>query len=306
MAYNRYARIKSLPGADGKMPRPFRVDEDWNVIYLDEEQDAAGPTGRGKPSELARAGIMEWDELDRRLDEERGFFGRWTADKPVELAETGNLDWNGYQAMRAQGQRDAQSLKDYTGRYTNSDGQGALIGGATRAARVLEKTAKVRDQYGTEVRKLDPFDYDGREALKGHWRRPMPPETRSILEKVRPGKGRRVGSEGRANITNSKVDDTTRVIRRIGRGAGVAGAGLAVADIATADDPWRAAAANAGAVIGGLGGGVGGAFLGGFTGPGAFVATPTLGAAGAIGGGELGYEVGEELYDFLRKHLSRR
>lgn len=32
MAYDRYAEIKSLPGADGKMSRLFRVDENGNVI----------------------------------------------------------------------------------------------------------------------------------------------------------------------------------------------------------------------------------------------------------------------------------
>lgn len=40
MNYDRYAGIKSLPGADGKLPRPFRIDEDGKVIYLDKEQCA--------------------------------------------------------------------------------------------------------------------------------------------------------------------------------------------------------------------------------------------------------------------------
>jgi hypothetical protein len=43
---NRYAGIVSLPGADGKMPRPFRVDEDANVVYLDKGRDAAQRMGR--------------------------------------------------------------------------------------------------------------------------------------------------------------------------------------------------------------------------------------------------------------------
>ncbi len=92
------------------MPRPFRVDEDWNVIYLDEEQDVARSTGKGKPGELARAGILDWDELDRTLDEERGVVGRRTADKPIQLAESSNLDWSGYEAMRGQGRRDGRHL----------------------------------------------------------------------------------------------------------------------------------------------------------------------------------------------------
>jgi hypothetical protein len=84
--YDRYAGIKSLPGdpLNPNKPRPFRVDEDWNVIYLDEELDAV-----------------------RRLGEER----------PIELAELGNSSWNGYDKMRAQGQRDGKTLRE-TGQAT--------------------------------------------------------------------------------------------------------------------------------------------------------------------------------------------
>lgn len=77
--YDRYAGIVSLPGPDGKMPRPFRVDEDGNVIYLDEQPDAV-----------------------RFLDTE----------KPIRLAELGNPKWNGYEAMRAQGARDGRVLRE--------------------------------------------------------------------------------------------------------------------------------------------------------------------------------------------------
>lgn len=46
------------------MPRPFRVDEQGNVIYLDLGQVNDG----GADQKRALAGIHDWDELDRRLD----------------------------------------------------------------------------------------------------------------------------------------------------------------------------------------------------------------------------------------------
>ncbi|QEH78992.1 hypothetical protein EIK56_12840 [Sphingomonas sp. C8-2] len=105
------------------------------------------------------------------------------------------------------------------------------------------------------------------------------------------------------NVTNPKVNKAARIMGRVGRGAGLAGTGFAAADIATAENPWRAGVANVGAVIGGVAGGAGGALAGGFTGLGAPVVIPVLGVAGAIGGGEVGYEIGEELYDFLHRYF---
>jgi len=111
MVYYRYAGIKSLPGADGKMPRPFRVDENWNVIYLDEERDEAKLTGRNSGKQN-RAGIASWDELDRKRDEELESIRRLGEEKPIQLAELGNSNWNEYEAMRAQGERDGRVLKE--------------------------------------------------------------------------------------------------------------------------------------------------------------------------------------------------
>lgn len=218
------------------------------------------------------------------------------------MAETGNPKWNGHDVLRMQGQRDGKALREYVA----PGEQGAIVGGVSRTARVLDKSADVRDRYVSDVAKLDGFDNDGRAALKEYWRKPMPPETREILEKVRPDKGPGEGSHGRANVTNPKVNEQIRVMRRLGRGAGVVGAGLAAADMVTSDDPWKAGVANAGAIVGGVLGGAGGAFLGGLAGPGAFVAAPTLGVAGSVAGGGLGYDVGEEVYDRLRAHFGRR
>ncbi|MHA3794822.1 hypothetical protein [Sphingomonas sp. YL-JM2C] len=65
--YDRYAGMVTLPGdpLNPRKPRPFRVDEDGNVIYLDEEAGRARPAGGAN----ARAGILDWDELDRRAGE---------------------------------------------------------------------------------------------------------------------------------------------------------------------------------------------------------------------------------------------
>ncbi|MFD2500585.1 hypothetical protein ACFSTI_19350 [Rhizorhabdus histidinilytica] len=65
--YDRYVGMVTLPGdpLNPRKPRPFRVDEDGNVIYLDEEAGRARPAGGAN----ARAGILGWDELDRRAGE---------------------------------------------------------------------------------------------------------------------------------------------------------------------------------------------------------------------------------------------
>ena len=100
MIYDRYAGMVSLPGADGKMPRPFRVDEDGNVIYRDEYLDAVRSLGE---------------------------------DRPIQLAEAPNPNWNGYETMRAQGQRDGQILRDYQDRFFRSkDNDAPLLPPATR------------------------------------------------------------------------------------------------------------------------------------------------------------------------------
>jgi hypothetical protein len=69
--YDRYAGFVSLPGPDGKMPRPFRVDENFNVIYKDDESQKIARLGQNHPTRLAQSAIIGWDEAERRLDEER-------------------------------------------------------------------------------------------------------------------------------------------------------------------------------------------------------------------------------------------
>jgi hypothetical protein len=78
--YDRYAGIVSIPDPlNPRKPRPFRVDEDGHVIYLDKELDAVRSLG---------------------------------GEKPIRLAELGNSNWNGYEAMRAQGERDGRVLRE--------------------------------------------------------------------------------------------------------------------------------------------------------------------------------------------------
>lgn len=68
--FDRYEGIKSLPG-DPLNPlqrRPFRVDEDGNVIHLDSKPGAGDLPDHGRSGDLARVGILNWHELDPRLD----------------------------------------------------------------------------------------------------------------------------------------------------------------------------------------------------------------------------------------------
>lgn len=295
MVYDRYAGMVSLPGADGKMPRPFRVDENGNVIYLDEERSAA----RRKASKQARSGIMDWHELDRRLDEERGVIGHLKTDKSIQLAETENSDRNGYKALRAQGQRDGRNLVAATGPGSQSGPEkGEAVGIASRAARVGIESAKVRARYNPQVRQLGPDDNQLRAALKEKLRVKSPWEMRGMLDAVFPDSGPKEGSRGHANKPNERVNRQARVLGRVGKGMGVLGGALAVGDVMRSPNRPRAAVANVGAAIGGTLGGAGGAAAGAATGPLAVVAAPAGGVAGAMAGGNLGYEAGEAAYDY--------
>jgi hypothetical protein len=69
--YDRYAGILSLPDAYGKLPRPFRVDEDGNVIYRDQERGDVEVTASRNSDDLSKAGVLSWDEADRKAAEQR-------------------------------------------------------------------------------------------------------------------------------------------------------------------------------------------------------------------------------------------
>ena len=68
--YDRYAGMVTLPGdpLNLRKPRPFRVDEDGNVIYLDEEAGLRGPQAARTPARESWTGTNSTGGLenDRR------------------------------------------------------------------------------------------------------------------------------------------------------------------------------------------------------------------------------------------------
>ena len=68
--YNRYAGIESLPGdpLNPKKPRPFRVDEDGEVIYLDKANGGGDLVATGRSGSSAPSGILSWDDLDKAAE----------------------------------------------------------------------------------------------------------------------------------------------------------------------------------------------------------------------------------------------
>lgn len=177
-----------------------------------------------------------------------------------------------------------------------NDGQAITEGIAARGAYDDIKKDLIRGEYDERVRQLGPFDNAQRAQYKPYFREQMPPEMGVFVEKKPTGP--REGSFGQANVPNPKATEAARMLGRAGRGLGVVGAGLAAADIATAEDPYRAAFANLGALGGGVLGGFAGGAAGALTGPGAVVAAPAGALAVSALGGDLGYRGGEKLYDF--------
>jgi hypothetical protein len=185
-----------------------------------------------------------------------------------------------------------------TGTQDNSD-QAAGQGLGARASSTGIKSANIREDYIDQVHALDPRDQAGRTAIKAQSRSIMPPEVRDPLNKFVPDLGPRAGSENSANKTNSLVNERVRGIGSLSKGLAGVNAVVAAADIATSDNPARAAAANAGAVGGGLLGGTIGGGVGGLLGPAAFVAAPAGAIAGSSLGGAAGYKIGEHAYDYI-------
>jgi len=182
--------------------------------------------------------------------------------------------------------------------------QAATEGAAARAAHSGISNDLLRGRYDEQVVKLDPFANAEREGLKAEFRQQMPPELR-VFVKDKPLNARD-GSIGRANVTNPVATEQARILGRMGRGAGVLGAGLAIADVATSDNPARAAFANVGGLGGGiLGGAMGGALGALTTGAAAVVAAPTVALTGSAIGGNVGYRGAERLYDFADEQLRR-
>jgi len=170
---------------------------------------------------------------------------------------------------------------------------------SARIAPVGILSDRARTNYIRRVSTLDRSDGAVRTALKLQARHATPLEVLKPLERWRRDLGPAAGSGGRANVTNQGVNGLARRLGKIGRGAGLIGALIAIDDVLCSPNHRRALVANIGAGLGGFVGGAGGAAAGAATGLAAFVAAPAGGLAGSTAGGRLGYEAGEELYDHL-------
>jgi len=176
---------------------------------------------------------------------------------------------------------------------------GRLAGPTSRAVLVGTKSSRIRTGYANEVAKLTESDRIKRNLLKARARAATPPEIGTIIEAWRPDLGPKVGSGGRAFISNPAANRVGHILGRAGRGAGVIGALAAAEDILMAKNRMRALVANTGAGIGGtLAGGLDAA-MGDAAGPTAPVAAPAGGIAGSMIGGRCGYRASERPYDLI-------
>jgi hypothetical protein len=176
-------------------------------------------------------------------------------------------------------------------------GTGAAAGAAARAAYVGIKSDQTRTSYESKSGELAPDDSAGRTAAKAEARANTPTEVKAGIEAKRPGLGPKEGSGGTANRTNATTNQVARNLGKIGKVAGAAAVITAGVDIATSDNPARAAAANTGAIAGGLAMGQAGASIGALGGP----LAPFTAPVGGLIGGALGYGAGERAYDEITK-----
>lgn len=141
---------------------------------------------------------------------------------------------------------------------------------ATFGAYTGIRSEQVRNNYVKKVSTLSPTDANGRTAAKVQARSNTPTITKTMAENMRPiaKEGTRVG--GTANKSNAGVNKLAGKLGAGGKLLGVAGAGLSVYNVATADDKSQAVAkeggAMAGAIIGGIVGSIGGGIIGSFVG----------------------------------------
>lgn len=189
-------------------------------------------------------------------------------------------------------------------------GQGATIGALSRGATVGILSDMERKRYGREVTSIreiaDEFEQSqAREAAKLRSRQDFTPvEMEKILNWVRPPKDDKARIGGNPTKTNARWNSGGKLMGRAGAGMGVLGLATAGADIATAEDPLRAAYANALAGYGGTLGGYALGALGGAAGltlanaPGAAAGAVAGSTIGSTLGGSLGYKAGEAIYDY--------
>lgn len=193
-------------------------------------------------------------------------------------AEFGIMDWINRQFITGRDRVDE-----------DPDVHGAAEGYIARTAEVGVDSANKRAEYARQVDRLDRFDNAGRDALKPPFREISRPEVRTFIKDIPLGPN--PNSVGRANVTNPTINSLARGLGTASRGLGGFGVGLALNDIAHAENQARASIANAGAIAGGWLGGAGGALI-----P---VVSPATAIAGSLAGGALGYRLGEGMYDIF-------
>lgn len=172
-----------------------------------------------------------------------------------------------------------------TGTNICSPAATAATAATSIAAREGIGAQNVRSRYNQTVAKLAANDSAGRSAAKASARAATPPITRGVIGAMRPGLGPKPGSGGTANRTNVGADRLAGRLGNLGRAAGVAGAVVGAARIASADNPGQEAARVGAGITGALAGAEGGAFIGAFAGP---VGAAVGGVVGGIAGGFLG------------------
>lgn len=223
--------------------------------------------------------------------------GRFLSVDPVAASIGANFNRYAYAANNPYRftDPDGRDCKSMEGNETCATG--AIVGAAARAGYVGMKSDSTRAQYQSKTAKLDPTDSAGRSAVKAEARANTPTEVKAAIEAKRPGLGPKAGSGGTANSTNKGVNQLARNLGTLGKASAATVVLTAGADIATSDNPAKAATANVGAIAGGLAGGKAGATLGALGGPVAWITAPAGGLIGAAVGGIYGYSAGEQAYD---------
>ncbi|MEY3739045.1 MAG: hypothetical protein RL544_1823, partial [Bacteroidota bacterium] len=170
----------------------------------------------------------------------------------------------------------------------------------------LIQSQQIRKDYVNTVSKLDPADSKGRTEAKVEARTKTPAVMKEVAEQMRPISGEAARTVGTASKTNVDVNATVERLGNVGKVAGVAAIGIAVYNVATADNKVQAASREGGALVGAVAGGElgakGGAVIGAFFGgagavPGAIIG----GIIGSISGGIMGSVTGEKTYEAVIK-----
>lgn len=161
----------------------------------------------------------------------------------------------------------------------------------------------MRNNYNNSAAKLPKDASAERSALKSSARAATPAPRRALINMVRPSTAARAGSVGGAARTNPAWTRAASTMGTVGRIAVPVAITAGAVEIATSDNPARAAAGVGGSTVGGIGGGIAGAEAGALAGgllagpPGALVGAIIGGIAGSLGGGHYGGEAGRAAYD---------